>query len=177
MGGEEGDVRVSGTLDASGYKAGEIGGDVKVLGHLVGLYGTGFIDVSGDSGGGTLLFGGDYQGNGTVPNAKETFIGPDTRIFADAVNYGNGGKTIFWADRKMHFQGIVKGRGGKYFGDGGFVEVSGKEELFFDGSVDTSAANYYPPAPWGHQAVKHCLQPLFYRPGVSGLIEMSHETC
>ena len=141
MGGDEGVVHVSGTLDASGYNTGETGGDVHVLGHLVGLYGTGFIDVSGDSGGGNLLFGGDYQGNGTVPNAWETYIGPDTRIFADAVNYGDGGRTIFWADRRMHFQGIVKGRGGKYFGDGGFVEVSGKEELFFDGSVDTSAAN------------------------------------
>ena len=95
MGGDEGVVHVSGTLDASGYNTGETGGDVHVLGHLVGLYGTGFIDVSGDSGGGNLLFGGDYQGNGTVPNAWETYIGPDTRIFADAVNYGDGGRTIF----------------------------------------------------------------------------------
>lgn len=141
MGGDAGDVHVSGTLDASGYNAGETGGEINVLGHLVGLYGTGFIDVSGDSGGGTLLFGGDYQGNGTVPNALDTYIGPDTQIFADAVNYGDGGRLIFWADRRMHFQGIVKGRGGKYFGDGSFVEVSGKEELFFDGSVDTTAAN------------------------------------
>ncbi len=141
MGGDEGDVHVSGTLDASGYGDGETGGEIHVLGHLVGLYGTGFIDVSGDSGGGTLLFGGDYQGNGTVPNAWETFIGPDTQVFGDAVNYGNGGRMIFWADRRMHFQGIVKGRGGKYFGDGSFVEVSGKEELYFDGSVDTTAVN------------------------------------
>ncbi len=141
MGGDEGDVHVSGTLDASGYNSGETGGEINVLGHLVGLYGTGFIDVSGDSGGGTLLFGGDYQGNGTVPNALDTYIGPDAQIFGDAVNYGNGGRMIFWADRRMHFQGIVKGRGGKYFGDGSFVEVSGKEELFFDGSVDTTAAN------------------------------------
>jgi filamentous hemagglutinin family protein len=141
MGGDEGDVHVSGTLDASGYNAGETGGEINVLGHLVGLYGTGFIDVSGDSGGGTLLFGGDYQGNGTVPNALDTYIGPNTQVFADAINYGNGGRIIFWADRRMHFQGIVKGRGGKYFGDGSFVEVSGKEELYFDGSVDTTAAN------------------------------------
>lgn len=141
MGGDEGDVHVSGTLDASGYNAGETGGEINVLGHLVGLYGTGFIDVSGDSGGGTLLFGGDYQGNGTVPNAWDTYIGSGTLIFADAVNYGDGGRTIFWADRRIHFQGIVKGRGGKYFGNGGFVEVSGKEELFFDGSVNTTAAN------------------------------------
>jgi filamentous hemagglutinin family protein len=141
MGGDEGDVHVSGTLDASGYNAGETGGEINVLGHLVGLYGTGFIDISGDSGGGTLLFGGDYQGNGIVPNALDTYIGPDTQIFADAVNYGDGGRMIFWADRRMHFQGIVKGRGGKYFGDGSFIEVSGKEELYFDGSVDTTAVN------------------------------------
>ena len=32
MGGEEGYVHVSGTLDASGYKAGEIGGDMIPLG-------------------------------------------------------------------------------------------------------------------------------------------------
>jgi len=141
MGGDEGHVNVSGTLDASGYNTGETGGEVNILGNLVGLYGTGFIDISGDSGGGTLLFGGDYQGSDTVPQAMDTYIGPNTRIFANAVNYGDGGKTIFWADRRMLFHGIVKGRGGKYFGDGGFVEVSGKEELFFDGSVDTSAVN------------------------------------
>ena len=141
MGGDEGHVNVSGMIDASGYNSGETGGEVKILGNLVGLYGTGFIDISGDSGGGALLFGGDYQGSGAVPKAMESYIGPNTKIFADAVSYGDGGKAIFWADRRMLFHGIVKGRGGKYFGDGGFVEVSGKEELFFDGSVDTSAAN------------------------------------
>ena len=141
MGGDEGHVNISGMIDASGYNSGETGGEVNILGNLVGLYGTGFIDISGDSGGGALLFGGDYQGSGAVPKAMESYIGPNTKIFADAVSYGDGGKTIFWADRRMLFHGIVKGRGGKYFGDGGFVEVSGKEELFFDGSVDTSAAN------------------------------------
>ncbi len=141
MGGDKGHVNVSGMIDASGYNSGETGGQVNILGNLVGLYGTGFIDISGDSGGGTLLFGGDYQGSGTVPKAIDSYIGPNTQIFADAVSYGDGGKTIFWADRRMLFHGIVKGRGGKYFGNGGFVEVSGKEELFFDGSVDTSAVN------------------------------------
>ena len=140
-GGEAGEVSVTGTLDASGYDEGETGGTVHVLGDILNFTGNGLIDVSGDMGGGTLLFGGDYQGQGTVPNATDVFIGPDTHIFADAVNNGNGGKVIFWADRRMRFFGIVKGRGGKYFGDGGFVEVSGKEELYFDGSVDTTAAN------------------------------------
>jgi filamentous hemagglutinin family protein len=141
MGGDGGDVNVSGTLDASGYGQGETGGTVHVLGDMLSFIGNGLIDVSGDLGGGTLLFGGDFQGNGSVPNATDSYIGPNTQTFADAVTSGDGGKVIFWADRRMRFYGIVKGRGGKYFGDGGFVEVSGKEELYFDGSVDTTALN------------------------------------
>ncbi len=141
MGGDAGEVSVTGTLDASGHGLGETGGAVHVLGDMLSFTGTGLIDVSGDLGGGTLLFGGDYQGQGSVPNATDSYIGPDTRTFANAVTSGNGGKVIFWADRRMRFLGIVKGRGGQYFGDGGLVEVSGKEELYFDGSVDTMAPN------------------------------------
>lgn len=140
-GGDAGEVNVSGTLDASGYGEGETGGTVHVLGDMLSFSGNGLIDVSGDLGGGTLLFGGDYQGLGSVPNATDSYIGSGTQTFADAVTSGNGGKVIFWADRRMRFYGIVRGRGGKYFGDGGLVEVSGKEELYFDGSVDTSALN------------------------------------
>lgn len=140
-GGDAGEVSVTGTLDASGYGEGETGGTVHVLGDMLSFSGNGLIDVSGDQGGGTLLFGGDYQGQGSVQNATDVYIGPGTQTFADALNSGNGGKVIFWADRRMRFYGIVRGRGGKYFGDGGFVEVSGKEELFFDGAVDTTAAN------------------------------------
>jgi len=141
MGGAAGEVSVTGTLDASGYGQDETGGTVHVLGEMLRFDGNGLIDVSGDLGGGTLLFGGDYQGQGSVFTATDSYIGPDTQTFADAVTSGNGGKVIFWADRRMRFFGIVRGRGGKYFGDGGLVEVSGKEELYFDGSVDTTAAN------------------------------------
>ena len=140
-GGDAGEVSVTGTLDASGYGEGETGGTVHVLGEMLSFDGYGIIDISGDLGGGTLLFGGDYQGQGSVPNAADVYVGSDTQTFADAVTSGNGGKVIFWADRRMRFYGIVKGRGGQYFGDGGLVEVSGKEELYFDGSVDTTAAN------------------------------------
>ncbi len=141
MGGETGTVNVTGTLDASGYGDGESGGIIHVLGDRVFLDDYGFIDISGDSGGGTLLFGGDYQGNGVVQNATDTFVGADTKIWADAVNTGDGGRTIFWADRRNYFLGRVRARGGAISGDGGFVEVSGKETLFFNGYVDTTATN------------------------------------
>jgi hypothetical protein len=53
-------VTSSGTIDAHGATG--KGGDVKVLGDHVGLVGNALVDVSGDSGGGTALIGGDFQG-------------------------------------------------------------------------------------------------------------------
>ncbi|MGF1673088.1 MAG: beta strand repeat-containing protein, partial [Rivularia sp. (in: cyanobacteria)] len=88
-----------------------------------------------------VLIGGDYKGEGIVPNAKRTFISRDSVIKADAEDRGNGGKVIAWADQNTGFYGTISARGGKVSGDGGFVEVSGKENLVFRGKVDTSAIN------------------------------------
>ena len=140
-GGSDGLVSVSGAIDATGLGTGETGGIVNILGNRVGLFDYARIDVSGDAGGGLLLVGGDYQGLGSIPTAVENYVGPNVSIFADAVTGGNGGRTIFWADRRTEFFGTIRSRGGRLFGDGGFAEVSGKEELYFAGSVDTSAAN------------------------------------
>jgi filamentous hemagglutinin family protein len=140
-GGNEGLVKVSGSIDATGLSMEQTGGIVHVLGNRVGLYDYALIDVSGDAGGGLILVGGDYQGLGSIPTAVETYVGPNVSIFADAVTGGNGGRTIFWADRRTEFFGTIRSRGGRLFGDGGFAEVSGKEELYFDGSVDTTAPN------------------------------------
>ncbi|HJM95023.1 MAG TPA: filamentous hemagglutinin N-terminal domain-containing protein, partial [Candidatus Marinimicrobia bacterium] len=134
-------VSVSGAIDASGLGTDETGGIVHILGNRVGLYDNAFIDVSGDAGGGLVFVGGDYQGLGSIPTAVENYVGPNVSIFADAVTGGNGGRTIFWADRRTDFFGTIRSRGGRLFGDGGFAEVSGKEELYFSGSVDTTAAN------------------------------------
>ncbi|MCH8313673.1 MAG: filamentous hemagglutinin N-terminal domain-containing protein, partial [Nitrospinae bacterium] len=140
-GGDAGLVDVSGTLDASGLDSGETGGTIHVFGDRIGLFGSALLDVSGDTGGGTVLVGGDYQGLGAFPTADETFVGRDVSIFADAISSGHGGRSIFWSNRRMRFFGSVYARGGREWGDGGFIEVSGKEELFFDGWADTSAPN------------------------------------
>ncbi len=134
-------VSVSGAIDATGLGTNETGGVVHILGNRVGLYDNAFIDVSGDAGGGLVLVGGDYQGLGSIPTALENYVGANVSIFADAMTGGNGGRTIFWADRRTDFFGTIRSRGGRLFGDGGFAEVSGKEELYFSGRVDTTAAN------------------------------------
>ena len=125
----------SGTLDASG----ETGGNVNVLGDKVGLIGAN-IDASGTNGGGNVLIGGDYKGQGTVPNASRTFVSRDSVINADALQNGDGGRAIIWADEVTGFYGNISARGGSNIGDGGFVEVSGKQNLIFDGTVDVSAS-------------------------------------
>ena len=133
---DAGTAIVSDKVDVSG----EIGGQVNILGEKVGVIG-GNINASGQNGGGSVLIGGDYKGQGTVPNSQRTFISKDSVIKADALDRGNGGKVIAWADKTTGFYGQISARGGKNSGNGGFVEVSGKEDLAFRGNVDTSAIN------------------------------------
>ncbi len=138
-GGASGAVHVGGTLDASGKSAGERGGTVKVLGERVTLADAARVDVSGHSGGGTALVGGDYQGKGGTPTARTTTVASGARIVADARDSGKGGKVIVWADDATRFEGTFTARGGPRGGDGGLVEVSGKRSLDYRGRVDAAA--------------------------------------
>lgn len=74
LGGNKGVVRVSGRLDASGRSSGEKGGKIKVLGNVVRLADSAFLDASGDAGGGEILIGGNYQGKGPEQNAWLTVV-------------------------------------------------------------------------------------------------------
>ena len=127
---------VSGTLDASG----EQGGNVNVLGSKVSVVGA-KIDASGTHGGGTVLIGGDYKGQGTVPNALQTFVSSDSVINADALLSGDGGKVIVWAGETASIHGELTARGGAYSGNGGLIETSGKQFLEVTSIADASAPN------------------------------------
>ncbi|MBD2201911.1 filamentous hemagglutinin N-terminal domain-containing protein [Calothrix sp. FACHB-1219] len=117
------------------------GGRVEIFGDRIGLLDNAKIEVSAVGGGGTVLIGGDFQGKGTVPNASSTFIGKNTSINADAIDNGNGGRVIVWSDNNTRFYGNISARGGVNSGNGGFVEVSGKQSLDYNGLVDTNATN------------------------------------
>lgn len=126
---EEGICSFSGEIQAQ---------EARVLGKQVALE-KGAISTSSETGGGTILIGGDYQGkNPLIPNAELTTIGPEVTLEASATNRGNGGKIIVWADESASFFGKASAQGGAKGGDGGFVEVSGKR-LQFEGLVNTSA--------------------------------------
>jgi len=135
-----GDVLVSGTIDASATGARETGGRVEITGERVGLFNTARVDASGPAGGGTILVGGDFQGkNSDIRNAARTYIGKDATLTADAISDGHGGKIIVWADDVTRFFGSISARGGAQGGNGGFVEVSGKHNLAYNGQVYLTA--------------------------------------
>ncbi|HSH06904.1 MAG TPA: filamentous hemagglutinin N-terminal domain-containing protein, partial [Burkholderiales bacterium] len=84
---ESGTARVEGTVEATGASGN--GGSVQALGVRVGVLGNGIIDASGETGGGTVLVGGDYQGkNPEVQNSQQSYIGSDGVIRADARDTG-----------------------------------------------------------------------------------------
>ena len=129
----------SGTLDATSATGN--GGTVHMLGQHVGVVDSGSINVSGAAGGGTILVGGDYQGKNTdIENAEVTYVGAQTTLRADAIQNGNGGKVIVWADDTTRAYGSISAQGGALGGDGGFVETSGHRYLDVNGArVNTLA--------------------------------------
>ncbi len=127
-------VTHTGTLTAPG-------GDVQLLGNRVGVFGSGQIEVSSPTGGGRVNLGGGFQGQGPLPTAQQTVVGPNAELIADAMASGDGGEIIVWSDDLTRFYGSASARGGAIAGDGGLVEVSGLEQLVYDGQVDTTAAN------------------------------------
>jgi len=130
---------VAGTLDASHLSPEQAGGTVQVSGSRVALIDNARIDVTGSAGGGTALIGGNYQGQGNLPNADHTFVGNEVAISADAITEGNGGQVVVWADETTQFYGNATARGGNQSGDGGLIEISGAENLAFNGIADVGA--------------------------------------
>ena len=134
-----GGVRVAGQLDASARDAGARGGEIRVTGERVELAGA-QLDASGAAGGGEILVGGDLRGAGPLKNARRTFVDADSRLSADALESGDGGRVIVWSDEATGFLGQLSARGGEAGGDGGFAEISGALFLLAEGEVDLSAA-------------------------------------
>ena len=161
-GGSGGNVRVTGKVSASGKRgAGKIdvsgrnvtidgaakltarstegnGGQMPMTAGEKLTVGDAQIDASGHNGGGTVLLGGDYQGDGTLAHARETVIGADTVIRSDATGEGTGGTVVVWSDSLTSFRGRISARGAGS-GDGGLAEVSSKGRLAFGGLVDLTA--------------------------------------
>ncbi|MEB3826513.1 beta strand repeat-containing protein, partial [Phormidium sp. CCY1219] len=135
---QTGDAIASGTLDVSGDRGSNARAQVNVLGNRVAVL-DGRIDASGATGGGEIRIGGDWRGSDALPQADRAVVDRESEIVANARYHGDGGRVIVWSDNQTQFAGTIRATGGDRGGNGGVVEVSGKEFLQFSGGVDTSA--------------------------------------
>ncbi len=128
----------SGTLDVSGTT----GGSGTLTADRINLTGGSVIDASGLLGGGEVFVGGGFHGKDlSIANARQVVVAETAKIDASANQSGDGGKVAVWSDDQTHFAGSIRARGGSVSGAGGFVEVSGKQQLNFLGAVDAGATH------------------------------------
>ncbi|MBX3512046.1 MAG: filamentous hemagglutinin N-terminal domain-containing protein [Xanthobacteraceae bacterium] len=149
-------VVVSGAISAQGKKKNGTGGYIEITGENIQLTNAN-LNASGNIKGGTVLIGGDLSGGQidatlaailrstpetkAIPTATSVRIDTLSILNASALKNGNGGKIIVWADGTTNFAGLAVNRGGDNSGDGGLLEISGKKNLTFAGSVDLRAPN------------------------------------
>jgi len=114
------------------------GANVYVMGEHIFLKDGSLIDVSHDFNGGNVRIGGNGQAN--FSQAKVFIFEEGSQIIADSILEGKGGEITLLSSEKGVAYGSVFSRGGKFKGDGGFVEISANQ-LLFDGYANLTAEN------------------------------------
>lgn len=142
-GGDDGHVSVSGLLDTRDRGAADddgtqLGGAIDVTGDVIAIADA-RLDASGRDGGGRIRVGGEQQGGGTLQRARAVVVDAASSLTADALEAGDGGRVIVFAETLTAVDGALSARGGEAGGDGGFVETSGLEHLRIERTPDLSA--------------------------------------
>ena len=124
--GENGRVISSGTIDVSSDNS--KAGSIEITGKEISIQSGSNILAKGSEGGGEILIGGDWQGNGDLLQATYTNVEKDTLIDASSTKTGDGGKIVIWSDIKdkdsiTNVQGSLKAT--SVDGTGGDIETSG----------------------------------------------------
>jgi filamentous hemagglutinin family protein len=86
------------------------------------------LDASGPNHGGTITLGGKGS-------ADTILINSSSKIEANALSQGDGGKILVYADKETSFFGHASVCAGQEGGNGGFIEISGKEALALQGTT------------------------------------------
>jgi filamentous hemagglutinin family protein len=139
---QAGVIKNSGSLQATSLSA--KGGKIVLEADEIELTSTAAVDVSGRSGGGTVLMGGDWQGSGTLRQATQVRVANGASINASATDSGDGGKVVLWsnvsdANSSTSVHGSIQANAGPNGGKGGQIETSGHYLNVDDIQVSTQA--------------------------------------
>jgi filamentous hemagglutinin family protein len=121
------------------------GGNVTLTADTIDLSHTQVL-ASGDTAGGTIKVGGDWQGQGSLPQAITVTIDEHSILDVSAITNGNAGMIVAWSDihnpnSRTIVNGTLLAKGGSESGDGGMIETSGYD-LKVDGiTISTQATN------------------------------------
>ena len=125
--GAKGASEISGTLNSNSET--EKGGNIEVTAKEIDINAA-TISADGKTGGGEILLGGDWQGSGSLLQATFLSIDNGSKISADALQSGSGGKIVAWTNIKdlnsnTIVNGILTAKGMN--GAGGQIETSGSK--------------------------------------------------
>ncbi|NGX62907.1 MAG: Heme/hemopexin-binding protein [Candidatus Anoxychlamydiales bacterium] len=126
---EEGVVAINGEIKGS---------DIEITADHIHVENEAILDVRESSKDAQILIGGDFQGkNPNIKNAKTTYIHEGAQIYADGCK-NNAGKVIVFSEDTTIFEGAISAT--SIDKDGGFVEISSKNNLIITGVVDLTSA-------------------------------------
>ena len=134
-------IMSSGAFRAAGSHG--FGGQIDVTAPTVNLFGSQFFAYGG-VGGGRVRIGGEYQGGRNLAQDElanaEKVTATDTTIIDVSAHgaRGNGGEAITWSEENTTWLGQTYAMGGLTSGNGGLIEVSSSETLYWDGTVETA---------------------------------------
>ena len=134
-----GGTEVSGTIDVSSNTK---GGDIEITGKEINVKSNSTLLATGETGGGNILVGGDWQGSNGVLQATYTTVEKDTVIDASSKGVGDGGKIVVWSDIKdPNSKTIANGQliSKANIGEGGKIETSGSSLDTENISVDAGS--------------------------------------
>ena len=132
-----GNLFTSATIDASASSG--LGGSITVTGRDLN-FAAARISANGDAGGGNIRVGGGRAGqDNSLQNAQNVVANAASLFEASGRVNGDGGTVVVWAEGITRFAGNVEARGGANAGNGGLIEVSGKQETQFSGLANASA--------------------------------------
>ncbi|MCE9535908.1 MAG: filamentous hemagglutinin N-terminal domain-containing protein, partial [Nitrospirae bacterium] len=120
-----------GTIDVSAGAPNASQGSVAMMGERVGQLGTILATGADGANGGEVV----------IASTTRTVLASGSRIDVGGTGQSSGGRLRVWSDQDTFFDSsaTILARGGELGGNGGFIELSGRESLGYAGTVDALA--------------------------------------